>query len=100
PALVDYDWTQVIPDGLLATAPVWPIYPGIAENLDLPGAYVWRLADGNLLGLRDFVTHSLTAYRAIDPASIDRSPFDIPRFAEVLGTGAPTANPAVSAGGR
>lgn len=99
PGLIAHDWTQMIPDGLLATAPVWPIYPGIAEHLDLPGAHVWRLADGNLIGLADFVEQSLIAYRAIDPNTIDRSPFDIPRFAEVLGTGSPTAESAVTAGG-
>lgn len=89
PGLVDFDWTQVIPDGLLATAPVWPVYPGIAESLDLRGTFVWRLSDGNLIGLRKFVEHSLTAYRAVDPSSIGRAPFDIPRFAEVLGAGEP-----------
>jgi len=95
--LVAYDWTQVLPDGLLATAPVWPVYPGVAESLDLPGAFVWRLDDGNLLDLERFVDLSLTAYRAVDPDTIVRSPLDVDRFARVLGTGAPAAGAAPAA---
>ena len=40
--LVDYPWELVIPDGLLATSTVWPVYPFVASSLDRPGAFVWR----------------------------------------------------------
>lgn len=87
PALVAYRWEQVIPDGLLATSVVWPLYPGIAEALGLPGAYVWRCADGELLGLEAFVHRSLAAYADTDPQTLSIPRFDHdPRFAETLGS--------------
>ena len=86
PALVRYRWEQAIADGLLATSVVWPIYPGIAEGLGLPGAYVWRAADGELMGLEPFVRRSLAAYEGIDPRSLTIARFDHDqRFAAVLG---------------
>ena len=88
PALVAYPWEQVVPDGLLATSVVWPIYPGVGPSLDLPGAYVWRLATGELIGLERFVSASLAAYDGLDPSTIDVIHLDSdPRFADVLGTG-------------
>jgi len=85
PALVAYGWEQVVPDGLLATSVVWPLYPGIADTLDLPGAYVWRLESGELIGLEAFVTRSLASYRDLDPATIDTAHIDVdPRFDAAL----------------
>lgn len=84
--LVAYDWGQVIPDGLLATAAIWPVYPGIAEVLDLPGAYVWRLASGEIIGLERFVAAGLEAYATMEPDSVDIDGLrNDPRYADVLG---------------
>jgi hypothetical protein len=74
-ALVDYEWETVIPDGLLATSTVWPLYPYIADNLDAPGAYVWRCVNGELIDLETFVTRSLALYQQVDPASVTVSRF-------------------------
>lgn len=74
--LVRYGWEQVIPDGLLASSAVWPIYPGVADALDLPGAFVWRSASGELIGLEDFVARSFAAYEEVDPATLDTAPLD------------------------
>ncbi|MEO6988248.1 MAG: WcbI family polysaccharide biosynthesis putative acetyltransferase [Aquihabitans sp.] len=88
PALVAYPWEHVLPDGLMATSVVWPIYPGVGPSLDLPGAYVWRLASGELIGLERFVSASLATYYELDPSTIDIDHLDAdPRFAAVLGAG-------------
>ena len=86
PTLVRSAWEQVIPDGLLATSVVWPIYPGIAEGLGLPGAYVWRCADGELISLEPFVRRTLALWEGIDPRTVPILRFDHDqRFAAVLG---------------
>ncbi|MFN8052306.1 MAG: WcbI family polysaccharide biosynthesis putative acetyltransferase [Acidimicrobiales bacterium] len=73
---VEYDWERVIPDGLLATAEVWPLYPGLAERLGLRGTYAWRLADGSMLDLDTFVDRSLAWYRSADQSAVDLEWFD------------------------
>lgn len=75
PSLVDFRWETVIPDGLLATSTVWPLYPGIADHLDQPGAYVWRCVNGELIDLPTFVSRSLALYDKVDPASVTVSRF-------------------------
>lgn len=75
PSLVDYRWETVIPDGLLATSTVWPLYPHLADGLDLPGAYVWRCVNGELIDLETFVSRSLALYRQVDPATVTVSRF-------------------------
>ncbi len=88
PASLNYEWELVVPDGLLATSFVWPIYPGIADVLDLPGAYIWRLGSGEFIGLEEFVIRSFAAYESVDPSTIDTAHIDLdPRFAMTLGTG-------------
>lgn len=87
PELIAYDWNLVLPDGLLATAVVWPIYPGIGDSLDLPGAYVWRLASGEIIDLASFVAGSLDAYSVHEPGAVDITHLGPPaRFGEVLGS--------------
>lgn len=91
PHLVRYGWEQVLPDGLLATSVVWPLYPGVADALDLPGAYVWRLDSGELIGLETFVERSLASYRDLDPTTVDTDHIDVdPRFDAALAAPAPT----------
>ena len=67
---LDHPWERVIPDGLLATSTVWPVYSEIAERLAVRGGYIWRREDGEILGLDDFIESSLDSYRAVDPAKI------------------------------
>ncbi len=74
--LVAYRWETVVPDGLLATSTVWPLYPHVAGHLDQPGAYVWRCVNGELIDLETFVSRSLALYRQADPASVTVSRFD------------------------
>lgn len=104
PELVRYGWEQVLPDGLLASSVVWPLYPAVADALDLPGAYVWRLASGELIDLPTFVSRSLASYSAIHPAEVDIDHLEAdPRFAAVLGTAPADRTPAPApapAGGR
>lgn len=66
-----FDWEQVLPDGLLATSVVWPLYPPVAATYGLPGAYVWRLESGELIGLDEYVERSLDRYATLDPAELD-----------------------------
>lgn len=77
PDLVAYPWETVIPDGLLATSTVWPLYPHISHTLDQPGAYVWRCVNGELIDLETFVTRSLSVYSQIDPTTVT-----VARFAD------------------
>lgn len=87
PELVRYGWEQVLPDGLLASSVVWPLYPSVADVLDLPGAYVWRLASGELIDLPTFVSRSLASYGSVDPADVDTDHLEVdPRFPAALGT--------------
>lgn len=80
-----YPWELVIPDGLLATSYVWPVYPGIADSLDLPGAYVWRLGSGEFIDLAEFIDRSFESYRDLDPDTIGTVHIDLdPRFAGTL----------------
>jgi hypothetical protein len=86
PQLVASQWEQVLVDGLQATSVVWPVYPGVADSLGLPGAYVWRRVDGELVGLDRFVRESLAGYAAIDPAAVEVVRFDHDvRYDAVLG---------------
>lgn len=83
---VDYRWETVIPDGLLATSTVWPIYPHLADHLDQPGAYAWRCVNGEVIGLETFVSRSLDLYRRVDPGSVTVSRFaNDDRVAAALG---------------
>ncbi len=75
PALVAYPWETVIPDGLLSTSTVWPLYPHIADGLDQHGAYVWRCVNGELIDLDTFVARSLAICRQVDPATVTVSRF-------------------------
>lgn len=82
--LVAFPWESVLPDALLATGPVWPVYPAVAEVLGLRGGYVWRQANGTMLTLEGFVAASLAAYDAIDPLDVKVPAFDHPRWDAVL----------------
>ncbi len=81
---IAFPWEQVIPDGLLATSEVWPVYPGVAEPLGLRGGHVWRTAAGELLDLPTFVRRSLETYRIVDPASLAAPEIDDPAVAAAL----------------
>ncbi len=84
--LVSYRWETVIPDGLLSTSAVWPVYPPIGACLDLPGAYVWRRTDGELINLEAFIAGSFQAYSEVDPATVTVGRFENdPRVARALG---------------
>lgn len=72
---VAYPWETVVPDGLLATSTVWPLYPHVADHLDQPGAYAWRCVNGELIDLPTFVRRSLALYREVDPATVTVSRF-------------------------
>lgn len=86
PALVAVDWARLVPDGLLATSTVWPVYPGVAEALGVVGGHVWRVDDGRLLGLDAFVSETLAGYRHLDPAEVTLPGFRYDHlFAETLG---------------
>jgi len=86
PGRVDVPWERLIPDGLLATSTVWPVYPEIAEALGVAGSYVWRTPTGALLDLDTFIERTLDGYRDLDPAALDLPRLvDDPRFAEALG---------------
>ncbi len=86
PELVAYPWELVIPDGLLATSTVWPVYPHVAAALDRPGAFVWRCPNGELIDLETFVSRSLAAYAAVDPATVTITRFATDeRIARTLG---------------
>jgi Polysaccharide biosynthesis enzyme WcbI len=90
PELVAYPWETVVPDGLLATSTVWPLYPHLADRLDHAGAYVWRCVNGELIDLETFVSRSLALYRQVDPATVTVSRFSNddrigPALANVVG---------------
>ncbi|QYG92126.1 hypothetical protein HC251_06515 [Iamia sp. SCSIO 61187] len=70
PDLVAFPWDQVLPDGLLATSEVWPVYPAVARQIGLRGGYVWRSATHGLIDLPTFVRLSLETYRAVDPETL------------------------------
>lgn len=90
---VAYDWTQVVPDGLLASGVSWPVYPGVGDTLDLPGTFAWRMVDGEIIGLERFVDASLATYAALDPSTVDLRHLDAdPRFLAVLGDRRPAAD--------
>lgn len=84
PGLVAFPWEQVVPDGLLATSEVWPVYPVVAEPLGLAGGLVWRTGAGELLGVEDFVRRSLETYRIVDPADLDAPELDDPRLLDAV----------------
>jgi len=88
PAAVAYPWELVIPDGLLATSAVWPVYPGISDSQDRPGVFVWRCPDGELIDLETFVVRSLALLATHDPAEVTTSRFaNDERLAATLGGG-------------
>jgi hypothetical protein len=83
---VAYPWESVLPDALLASGPVWPVYPAIAATLGGRGGFVWRRwNDARILGLDDFVEASLGRYARYSPDDVIAPPLDDPRFDQVLG---------------
>lgn len=84
PEAIQFPWEQVVPDGLLATSEVWPVYPGVAEPLGLRGGHVWRTSAGELLDLRTFVRRSLETYAIVDPDTLVAPELDDPRLLDVL----------------
>lgn len=85
PARLAVPWEDVIPDGLLATGAVWPVYPPVAESLGLVGSYVWRTPAGELVELEEFVRRTLDGLAGLDPGRVDVPQLDDPRFDRVLG---------------
>ena len=69
-APIDEPWERVLTDGLGATAEIWPVYPPISARLGVRGSWTWRLADGSLIDLAQFVDASLAGYRALDPRDV------------------------------
>ncbi len=74
----------------LAAHHVWPVYPGVAEALDLTGEYAFKLNDTSkrdgrpavVLSLEDFVARSFAAYDGLDPRGIECPAFGA--FASLL----------------
>lgn len=86
PARIEFPWEQVIPDGLLATSTVWPVYPELGQRLGVPGGYVWRAPDGALVDLDTFIDGSLARYQRFDPDAVGSPRFsDRPLYESVLG---------------
>ncbi len=56
-------------DGLLAASFVWPVYPGIADALGLPGSFTWKLGDHRVIRLDEYLRVSFEMYAAVDPSS-------------------------------
>lgn len=94
PDRIAFPWEQVVPDGLLATSEVWPVYPVVAAPLGLDGGFVWRTGAGELLGLEDFVRRSLETYRIVDPDTLDAPELDEPRLVAALVDRRPAGAPA------
>jgi hypothetical protein len=82
--LLQFPWETVLPDGLLVTGPVWPIYPAVAETLCVAGGLVWRRSDGGLLDLGEFVAESLAGYSMFDPDEIEVPHLNNPVYDAVL----------------
>lgn len=82
--LMATDWETVVPDGLLATSEVWPVYPAVADRLGLPGGFAWRTGDGEVLGLQTFVRRCLETYALITPDDMVAPELDDPRLAAVI----------------
>lgn len=67
---------------------VWPVYPGIAENLGLVGEYAFKLKAGatkrgevaTVLSLEEFIENSYKAYEGFDPQHIKCDRFADARF--------------------
>jgi hypothetical protein len=49
-------------DNLAKTA-TWPIYPELAERLNLEGGFTFQLLDGTPIGLREYISRSYEGYR-------------------------------------
>jgi hypothetical protein len=88
--LVEFPWEGAISDRLLASGPLWPVYPPIAESLGLRGGYVWRRFGGGFLCREQFIAESLARYAELDPAAVIVPALDDPRFDAVLGHPAAT----------
>lgn len=59
-----------LPDPLKAM-PIWPIYPAIAEKLNLRGSYAFKMAEPNgILDLRTFVQRSYDIYAQFEKSSL------------------------------
>jgi hypothetical protein len=51
-------------DTLKAASFVWPVYPGVADELGLPGSLTWKLAHHRVIRLEEFLRLSFEAYAA------------------------------------
>lgn len=96
PVRLAVPWEELIPDGLLATAAVWPVYPSVAASLGIVGSYVWRTPEGELIELDEFVRRTLEVLAPFDPEQVVVPELvDDRRFDQVLGTGREVSPPAV-----
>ena len=63
---------ELVPDSL-ASGPVWPVYPAIAERLGFEGSYLFKMPDDSsvsILGLEEFVARCFEGYARYDRGAI------------------------------
>ena len=77
-----------IHDAMLDKA-VWPLYPEIGNRLGLPGAYAFKMFQGNgsrgatLLDLGEFIARSFEAYRHMAPEALACARLDNPAYRDL-----------------
>jgi hypothetical protein len=52
-----------VPVDPLAKATTWPIYPELAERLNLEGGFTFKLLDGTPVDLKEYISRSYEGYR-------------------------------------
>lgn len=68
----------------LKGAPIWPVYPGIAEAHGLIGQYVFQMWDLRRVLLPEFVEESYKVYDKYDPSSFKLANIDVERLGAAL----------------
>jgi hypothetical protein len=82
-AELDEPVADFVTDGL--TAIVSPVYPSIGAALGLPGSFTWRLRDGRVIRLEEFLAESFQMYAELDPAGVSCAELTSPVYDRILG---------------
>jgi hypothetical protein len=83
PAALEQPVADFVDDNLKIV--VWPVFPSIGKKLGLPGSFTWRLEDGRVVRLEQFLAESFDRYAPFDRTQVTCAELTSPVYDRVLG---------------
>lgn len=75
---------SVLIDSLFNASFAWAVYPSVANALGLRSAFLWKLDDHSVIGLREFLHLSFEKYDIQQPTVVDCHELKWPAYTDVL----------------